>query len=85
MAGSRLLTSLEVEANSTEVEFLDKIQTKVLRVVLLAIHSQLYRFALRFLFFKLTQPLTISTVQLLYIVKEKGGNPDRKTYPFPMV
>jgi hypothetical protein len=60
---------------------LDEIQTKVLRVFLLAIHSHLYSFALRFLFFKLTQPLMISIVQLLYTVKEKGGKPDRKPYP----
>jgi hypothetical protein len=33
----------------TEVEFLDKIQKKVLRNVLLAIHNHLYSFALRFL------------------------------------
>jgi hypothetical protein len=54
---------------STEAEFLDEIQTKVLRVFLLAIRSHLYSFALRFLFlqthttsynfFKLTQPLTL--------------------------
>ncbi len=25
----------------------------------------------------------ISTVQLLYTVKEKGGKPDRKPYPLP--
>ncbi len=38
-----------------------------------------------FYFFKLTQPLTVSTVQLqlLYIVKEKGGKPDRKLYTLP--
>jgi hypothetical protein len=34
----------------TEAEFLDEIQTKFLRVFLLAIYSHLYRFALRFLF-----------------------------------
>ncbi len=33
-----------------EAEFLDKIQTKVLIVLLLAIHSYLYSFALRFPF-----------------------------------
>jgi hypothetical protein len=33
-----------------EAEFLDEIQTNILRVFLLAIYSQLYRFALRFLF-----------------------------------
>ncbi len=35
---------------TTEAEFLDEIQTKVLRVFLFAIHSHLYSFALRFLF-----------------------------------
>ncbi len=44
-----------------EAEFLDEIQTKVLRVFLLAIYSQLHSFALRFLF--LTQPLTVSIVR----------------------
>jgi hypothetical protein len=29
---------------------------------------------------ELTQPLTVSTVQLLYNVKAKGGKPDRKPY-----
>jgi hypothetical protein len=33
-----------------EAVFLDEIQTKALRVFLLAIHSHLYSFALRFLF-----------------------------------
>jgi hypothetical protein len=33
-----------------EAEFLTEIQTKGLRVFLLAIHSHLYSFALRFLF-----------------------------------
>jgi hypothetical protein len=33
---------------------------------------------LDFYFFKLMQPLTVSTVQLLYTVKEKEGKPDRK-------
>jgi hypothetical protein len=51
----------------SEAEFLDEIQTKILRVFLLAIHSHLYSFALRFYFFKLTQPLTVSTIQLLYV------------------
>jgi hypothetical protein len=36
--------------------------------------------ALSFYLFKLTQPLTVSAVQLLYTVKEKGGKPDRKPY-----
>jgi hypothetical protein len=33
-----------------EAEFVDEIQTKVLRVFLLAFHSHLYSFTLRFLF-----------------------------------
>ncbi len=36
-----------------------------------------------FYFFKLTQPLTFSTVQSLYTIKEKRGKPDRKSYPLP--
>jgi hypothetical protein len=44
---SRTGTSLMA---GTETEFLDEIQTKVLRAFLLAIHSHLYSFALRFLF-----------------------------------
>jgi hypothetical protein len=42
-------------------EFLDEIQTKVLRVFLLAIRSHLYSFALRFL---LLQTHTISYIFL---------------------
>jgi hypothetical protein len=34
---------------SQEAEFLDEIQTKVLRIFLLVIHSHLYSFALKFL------------------------------------
>ncbi len=64
-----------------EAEFLDEIQTKLLRVFLHAIHSHLYSFALRFYFFKLTQPLTVSTVQLLYTVKEKRRKTWLKTIP----
>ncbi len=36
-----------------------------------------------FYYFKLTQPLTVSKVQLLYTAKEKGGKPDRKPRPLP--
>jgi len=39
--------SVIIEVLSIEAEFLDEIQTKVLRVFLLAIHSHLYSFALR--------------------------------------
>jgi hypothetical protein len=68
----------------TEAEFYDEIQTKVLRVFLLAIHSHpSIAWPWDSNFFKLTQPLTVSTIQLLYTVKEKGGKPDRKPYPLP--
>ncbi len=30
-----------------------------------------------------TQPLTVSTVQLVYTVKERGGKPNRKPCPLP--
>ncbi len=69
---------------SPEAECLNEIQSKVLRVFHLVFHCHLYSFALRFLFLsKLTQPLTISRVQLLYTVKEKRGKPDGKPYPLP--
>jgi hypothetical protein len=29
------------------------------------------------------QPLTVSRVQILYTVKQKGGKYDRKPYPLP--
>jgi hypothetical protein len=69
----------------SEAEFLGEIQTKVLRVFLLAIHSHLYSFALRFLFLQ-THAISYSfysSVTVLYTVKEKGGKPDRKPYPLP--
>ncbi len=39
--------------DNLEAEFLDEIQTKVLRAFLLAIHSHLYSYALRFLFLQI--------------------------------
>jgi hypothetical protein len=62
---------------------LDEIQTKVLRVFLLAIHSDFYSFALRFLLLQTHAILTVSTAQLLYTAKETGGKPDRKPYLLP--
>jgi hypothetical protein len=49
----------------TEAEFLEKIQTAVLRVFLLAIHSHLYSFALRFLFLQ-THATADSFLQFSY-------------------
>jgi hypothetical protein len=63
-----------------EAEFLDEIQTKVSRSSLLFTVTSL---SWDFYAFKIIQPLAVYTVQLLYTVKEKGGNPDRKPYPFP--
>ncbi len=62
---------------------MDEIQTKVLRVILLAVHSQLYSFALRFLFLQAHATSYSFYSQLLYFVKEKGGKPDGKLYPLP--
>jgi hypothetical protein len=48
---------------SSEAEFLDEIQTKVLKVFLLAIHSHLYSFSLRFIFLQAheTSPIFLQT------------------------
>ena len=46
----RLIYSTKKYGTLAEAEFLDEIQTKVFRVFLLAIHSHLYSFALRFIF-----------------------------------
>jgi hypothetical protein len=62
------------DKTKTEAEFSDEIQSKVLRVFLLAIHSHLCSFALRFIFL---QNHTTS----YSLVKETGGKPDRKPYP----
>jgi hypothetical protein len=52
-------------------------------MILLAIHSHLYSFALRFLFLQTHATSYSSTVQFLYAVKENGGKPDRKPHPLP--
>jgi hypothetical protein len=61
-----------------EAEFLDEIQTKQFSSLLFTVTSSAFRWD--FYFFKLTQPFTVSTVQLLYTVKEKGGKRDRKNH-----
>jgi hypothetical protein len=50
----------------TEVEFLDEIQTEVLRVSLIAIHSHRHSFALRCLILKTHETSYNFYVQLLY-------------------
>jgi hypothetical protein len=61
-----------------EAEFLDEIQTKVLRVFFLAIQNHL---ALRFLFLQNHATSFSFYRALLYTVKEKGGKPDIKPHP----
>jgi hypothetical protein len=61
-----------------EAEFLNEIQTKVLRISSLLFTVTSTALPGNVYFFKLTQPLTVS-------VKEKGGKPDKNRTPFPMV
>jgi hypothetical protein len=65
----------------TEAEFLDEIHKKVLR--LLAFHSHLYRFDLRFPFLHIHETPYSFYSFLLYTTKEKIGKPDRKPYLLP--
>jgi hypothetical protein len=66
-----------------EAEFLNEIQTKVLRVFHIAIHSHLYSFALRFLFLQIHPTSYSFYIVLLYTVKHKEGKPDGKPHPLP--
>jgi hypothetical protein len=90
------LASSPSSLNRPEAELLDEIQTKVLRVSFLVIPTHLYSFTLRFLFLQTHTTLLcissnsrnllhISTVQLLFTVKEKGGNLKENHTPFSMV
>ncbi len=56
---------------------MDEIQTKVLRVFLLAIHSHLYSFAFRFLLLQ----AHATSYNFYSSVTVKGGKPDRKPNP----
>jgi hypothetical protein len=69
----------------TEAEFLDEIQTKNIRVFLLAIRSHLYSFALRFTF-----PQTHATFYLFYSsvpvdCKGERRKTDKNHNPFHLV
>jgi hypothetical protein len=69
--------------DTSEAEFLDEIQTKILRVFILAVRRHLYSFDLKFLFLQ-THATSYSFLSaLLYTVKEKGGKPDRRPHPLP--
>jgi hypothetical protein len=78
-----LLDGHEIQSNP-EAEFLGEIQTKFLRVFLLAIHSHLYSFLLRFLFLQ-TQASSYcfySSVTV-HCDKGEGGKPDRNPNSLP--
>jgi hypothetical protein len=79
------LVSVPEEAAFTEAEFLDEIQTKVLRVFLLAIHRHLYSKPCIDMPFSLNSRNLLQFLYgaLLYTVKEKGGKPDRISHPLP--
>ncbi len=62
-----------------EAEFMDEIQTKVLRVFLLTIHSHLYSFALRFIFLQ-----TYATSYSFYSSVKEDNLIENHT-PFPIV
>ncbi len=65
---------------------MDVIQTKVLRVFLLAIQTHLNNsFALSFLLLQTHATSYSFYGALLYTVKEKGGKSDRNHTPCPMV
>jgi hypothetical protein len=68
-------------SNPSESEFFDEIQTTGLKVFLLALYNPFAALPWNLYFFKLTQPCTVSPVQVLCTEKEKGGKPDRKPYP----
>ncbi len=70
------------ELKFPEAEILDEIETKILRVFLLAIHSHLFSFALRFLFLQ-TQASTYSLYSSFTVYCKKRGKSDRKPYTFP--
>ncbi len=74
-------------SGTPETEFLDLIQTKVLRVFHLAIHSQssLHSTALPYRFLFLQTHATSYNFYSSVIVhyKGEGGKPDRKPYPLP--
>jgi hypothetical protein len=73
--------NLLLKTEKTEAEYLDEIQTKVLRFSSLLFTVTFTALPWDLYFFKITQPHIVSTVQLLYTVKEKGGKPDRKPHP----
>ncbi len=83
--GLERLSAMPVSNRSSpDTKFLDEIQTKVLRVFLPAIHSDLYSFAYRFIFLQThASSYSFQSFFLLHTVKEKGGKPERKPYPLP--
>ncbi len=81
-----LLANLFItKINQTGAEFLDEIQTKALRVFLLAIHSHLYSIALRFLFLQ-THATSYVILQFNYFTlwRRKEENLIENHTPLPM-
>jgi hypothetical protein len=76
-------TNSNTLAGNSEAEFLDEIQTKILRVFILAVRRHLYSFDLKFLFLQTHATSYSFLSELLDTVKEKGGKPDRRPHPLP--
>jgi hypothetical protein len=80
LLSTRVVEEGERRSKNTEAEFLNDIQTKVIRVSLLAIQSHVYISALRFLFLQTYTTSYNFYSALLYTVKQKGGKPYRKPH-----
>jgi hypothetical protein len=66
-----------------KAEFLDKIQAKIFRVFLVAIHSHLYSFALRFTFLQTHGTFYSFYSSVTVQCKGERRKPNRKPYPLP--
>jgi hypothetical protein len=74
-----------MEGSQTEAEFLDIIQTKALRVFLLAIHSHLSTALPRDILFLQTHATSYDFHSSVNVhCKKKGGKPDGKPYPLSL-
>ncbi len=84
VVGRPLIASFDIPC--PKAEFLDEIQTNVWSVVSLLYSDNgttVYSFALRFIFFKLTQ-LHIQFLEFVTLrFKGERGKPDSKPYPLP--
>ncbi len=75
------INGIRTQRKESRGQILVRSPDKSLKGFLLAIQSHLYNFALVFFFFKLPQPLwQFLQRALVYILKKKGGKPDRKSH-----